>query len=459
MEADIRDKEQELKDKGVIVKERSTLLAPLMRQLVELQEVENILLEARLAGPESLGAKVAAEVDDTTSEYLAGCLPPFDADMLMRGPETLAQCLAQHLEPGLPLLPQHFTEVVQHNINLQGPLVSTADVPRAYTMINTYSVVETTFKLCMRYWPELDIAIKRNSADQSGATGEYTSPCMLGYAAAEGLIQFFCIEQHSSGIAQLAPISPRLNFNSAIGRLKGMLIAFNIWRLLIGYTSTGPVVPLPVGYTLKESSNGMRTVTLLPGVIRKCIRHFSRTHAEQFASFELLQELYAKMSKSEHRRDIIQACSSDGGDEGAGPRLERDEYVVYLAPVGVPCTGPPETEAALASAVLGVLRGLVALHSKGFVHRDIRWPNVIFLPAEQRWLLIDLEHAGREGGACAWHGEGGAYTAASDLQLVADLMNDLPYPLSASALGLQQQLLGGGLSAADALKHPWLTEA
>ena len=41
-------------------------------------------------------------------------------------------------------------------------------------------------------------------------------------------------------------------------------------------------------------------------------------------------------------------------------------------------------------------------NNAGFVHRDVRWANVIFLPAEKRWLLIDLDHAGRSGCDCRY---------------------------------------------------------
>ena len=35
--------------------------------------------------------------------------------------------------------------------------------------------------------------------------------------------------------------------------------------------------------------------------------------------------------------------------------------------------------------------GLFELHNINFVHRDIRWPNVVWVREEQRWKLIDLD--------------------------------------------------------------------
>ena len=36
------------------------------------------------------------------------------------------------------------------------------------------------------------------------------------------------------------------------------------------------------------------------------------------------------------------------------------------------------------------------------MHRDVRWANVIFLPAEMRWLLVDLEHVGLNNCDCRY---------------------------------------------------------
>ena len=97
------------------------------------------------------------------------------------------------------------------------------------------------------------------------------------------------------------------------------------------------------------------------GFVRKSIASFA-TEQAPFASFEVLQDVYSKMSKPEHRRNIIQVYNIEGH---AGPQLLNDVYTVHLAPVGVPCQGAPTDLRILAGAVSGVLRGLAALHSEG----------------------------------------------------------------------------------------------
>ncbi|KAG2454326.1 hypothetical protein HYH02_001352 [Chlamydomonas schloesseri] len=385
-----------------------------------------------------------------------------------------------------------------------------------YTGHVTRAVLEDTLRLVMRYLPGPRILMDRNRVGTSGATtgnlrpdflawvnsvlllkGEEKAaaselqhavqelttkvsdawaagllphtplPSMLAYAAAGAVLQFFCIEHVGSGGVQATPISGIMDLTTAPGRLQALTASFNIWRLLAGYTSQGPTAPIGMGQVV-SSPDGLRTYCLLPGFFRKSIRQFS-LHA-RYTSFKLLQELYGKMSEQKHRLSIIQACDVNGV---AGPRLQQhdDTYVVHLAPVGQPCMGPPATESDLACAVLGVLSGLAALHSEGYVHRDVRWPNVIFLPAERRWLLIDLEHAGQEGCDCSkdpfplpfWSEhtlDDGKYTAQSDLRMVAEqLMSHLSFPLEVSGQELRRRLLGDRFSAAQALRHRWLARA
>lgn len=104
----------------------------------------------------------------------------------------------------------------------------------------------------------------------------------------------------------------------------------------------------------------------------------------------------------------------------------------------------------------------------GFVHRDIRWPNVIYVADRNRWLLIDLEHAGRLGGVCsqapfplaAWDNAtlepDRTYSAASDLRMVAShLLSHIPLP-SAAAEDFRKAVLDGRLVTAEtALQHSW----
>ncbi|KAG1698471.1 hypothetical protein DVH05_015013 [Phytophthora capsici] len=62
---------------------------------------------------------------------------------------------------------------------------------------------------------------------------------------------------------------------------------------------------------------------------------------------------------------------------------------VELAPVGRQL--PLENVHQLLMAMRDILRALVALHTIGLMHRDLRWENVLRYPDEDKWFLIDFD--------------------------------------------------------------------
>ncbi|PRP78499.1 Crinkler (CRN) family protein [Planoprotostelium fungivorum] len=62
------------------------------------------------------------------------------------------------------------------------------------------------------------------------------------------------------------------------------------------------------------------------------------------------------------------------------------------APIGEPIS-LPLSDAELKKALICILTALSELHKYKVVHRDIRWPNVIYHQSTQSYLLIDFEDA------------------------------------------------------------------
>ncbi|KAG2497148.1 hypothetical protein HYH03_004739 [Edaphochlamys debaryana] len=416
--------------------------------------------------------------------YLAEriCLPMPDADV-----QRLCQQDGELVDILVPItkLPEALraTELSYHVRQvLTGAQVQQTGQAEMYTAFRTYNLVEGTLAFIKLYLDAVPLVMDRNVANPSGATAkklrpdflcwvnnvllfkgeekataaqmseavaELTSnlstvwlddlmpthmqaPCMLAYAAAGTELQFFSVRKQA-GVATAEPISSAMDLSTFRGRLRAFTATCNIWRLLAGFAETDLRTSTCLGQVLK-SVGGKCTVTLLPGFVYKCIQGFQE-HS-RYTSFELL-----------------------------------GTYEVYLAPVGEPCLGPPANEAVAARAVHGVLCVLAALHSEGFVHRDVRWQNVIRLPTDDRWLLImliDLENAGKADCDCSedpfplacWSRRtleaDGRYTAASDLRMVAEqLLDQLCLPPGGKGSALRQQLLEGAPSAAEALEHPW----
>ena len=100
---------------------------------------------------------------------------------------------------------------------------------------------------------------------------------------------------------------------------------------------------------------------------------------------QALDDLYT-LVKSDLPANLINLVS--------GPEYKRFNVVLQLSPVGfIP---RPKEITELKAIIRDVLHGLQWLHSHGYVHRDVRWVNII-KECNGRARLIDLEYAGLEG--------------------------------------------------------------
>ena len=68
--------------------------------------------------------------------------------------------------------------------------------------------------------------------------------------------------------------------------------------------------------------------------------------------------------------------------------------ILELSPIGSLIR--PQSLPELKAAISGILHGLEWLHGNGFVHRDLRWNNVI-IDSTGCVRIIDFEHSGKEG--------------------------------------------------------------
>jgi serine/threonine protein kinase len=142
-----------------------------------------------------------------------------------------------------------------------------------------------------------------------------------------------------------------------------------------------------------------------------------------------------------------------------------------LAPVCIEVL--PTDEAELRIALTCVLQALQALHARGFVHRDVRWPNIL-KDAQNSWRLVDFELADRDSvvlpaQAVATNylppevASGGMYTRAGDIYRVGKLLEEwaslrhktLCEPAAALSSTLCAATPASRLSASNALENAW----
>eukprot|EP00635_Sarcinochrysidales_sp_CCMP3193_P014269 CAMPEP_0118893590 /NCGR_PEP_ID=MMETSP1166-20130328/2733_1 /TAXON_ID=1104430 /ORGANISM="Chrysoreinhardia sp, Strain CCMP3193" /LENGTH=591 /DNA_ID=CAMNT_0006832415 /DNA_START=116 /DNA_END=1891 /DNA_ORIENTATION=- len=90
--------------------------------------------------------------------------------------------------------------------------------------------------------------------------------------------------------------------------------------------------------------------------------------------------------------------------------IDDGGLLLTLAPRGETVAPKPENpkDCAVALAALrDVLEALKALHLKGWVHRDIRWPNILKTQkdAKTSYILIDFEYAAKSGEKVTWRND------------------------------------------------------
>ncbi|KAH9102201.1 hypothetical protein AeMF1_021196 [Aphanomyces euteiches] len=96
---------------------------------------------------------------------------------------------------------------------------------------------------------------------------------------------------------------------------------------------------------------------------------------------------------------LIYATMKQAGVPNVDTLIGEGSNYVLLSPVG-DCLSKdknkdPENETELLQALESVLEALVVLHSIGWMHRDIRWPNVLKQVNSSKWFLIDFDDSSK----------------------------------------------------------------
>jgi serine/threonine protein kinase len=153
-----------------------------------------------------------------------------------------------------------------------------------------------------------------------------------------------------------------------------------------------------------------------------------------------------------------------------GPELGGggDSYKVTIGPLGyLPRIRSEEDTKMLAKSVCNALK---VLHEKGFVHRDVRLPNIVEVTHGQ-FILIDLETVAESPFyvhpsfhyLTYWSRdmlENSHYTPKSDLYQLGKLLSDkfASFTQSPSARQFISRLMSKEVDANTALEDPWLKE-
>ena len=269
-------------------------------------------------------------------------------------------------------------------------------------------------------------------------------PC---YAVAGPIVQFAVVYCAPDGAARVETVTSTMVISSTSGRLRIVAASMNMMRIIVALGARMPAHVWPLYKAQPRHDGG--SITVFPGhVVKRCLRPAPDDVYEALKGVPCAVRVtrYTKASATHQLAMLVI-------EPVAAQRLPHDL-------------------ADLRRAVTAVLRALAAFHRLGFVHRDVRWPNVL-VDGLGNWLLVDFELADAADTALPAESIalstvapearllGSPYTAVDDAWQVGRLMTTAGLPLSPEAASLSDQLLaprGARLSCAAALAHSWLAD-
>lgn len=194
-------------------------------------------------------------------------------------------------------------------------------------------------------------------------------PC---FAAGGTFLQFAIVSPGPGATAHVQSVSDPISMITPVGRLHILRVAFKMFRLLVWLS--GKITPGTLRL-YKKQLRGDRGESVM----------ITPDHVVKRAFVTAPADLYARLATA----SIPSAVSVDSFE-----RVDDGLSKLVSRPVGIERL--PVSEDELRSALTCALRALGALHGYGFVHRDVRWPNLLSDGASG-WLLADFESAGVAG--------------------------------------------------------------
>jgi hypothetical protein len=187
-------------------------------------------------------------------------------------------------------------------------------------------------------------------------------------AAADTLVEFAFIDVRTKNYIHVE----RCDLKEAEGRVRCFVTAINFYRLFHTMASHMPCNPSPMFRQLRGRDEH---ILFTPNYVRKRVK-----------SSTCPDELYALLENSSVPHAV---------------RVQQVGEYVRVSPVGTrsPRHGREFTETQARAAARAALSCLTFLHARGYVHRDIRWDNLVRTftynadgtVSSERFLLIDFE--------------------------------------------------------------------
>eukprot|EP00128_Syssomonas_multiformis_P002012 Colp12_sorted_trinity150504_noHs@17994 len=265
-----------------------------------------------------------------------------------------------------------------------------------------------------------------------------TLPYIIVYAATGSSFQLFALDRNLN----LTPASRKFNLNRTEHRLLLVQSAVNVVRLLRLMKNALPAHPVPLYTEIRRDTCNIKFMGTY------VLKHL---HGELPQAQADLRMLYEAVNKC--------PCSIRGKVVG--------RQTIEIRPIGLVATKhPPQNESEMRKMVCSILRAIGVLHGEGYVHRDIRLPNIL-KRVDGSWLLADFELAASIGFKSTYRpnvgnrtfpeilcGEG--WGAQADLFLVGALFDAVSVEWSEAAVAFSTRLLQREYNtAAECLEDAW----
>lgn len=291
----------------------------------------------------------------------------------------------------------------------------------------------------------------KNKASNSASYGD------LGYifcfATAGERIQFLAL---STGPApQLSSVTEVLDVSSLSQRIQAIHCFLNIFRWV--RSVLGADILAQAAVKLKEHvSRPSPYSTLHPqGSIVIHSRHVEKVFFLPNSHYERFLDIYRFLVSNKDTPNMISietiCVSYDGNNKQAEDRTKKidsnqfftkkmvakDGVWIHLkmAPIGARYV---PNESNIKACFVSILSFLSLFHERGFVHRDLRWPNILRIYGD-RWIVIDFELADCNDRDVFWRGDSlpvsvmereRKYNFVDDLGQVKQLIRSLSFPQS-----------------------------
>ena len=212
-----------------------------------------------------------------------------------------------------------------------------------------------------------ELASKMKSWNPVALRGLPFIPC---YAVGGEKLQFCAIVPNSDGTCGVYDASDVFDMYLALDRLHIVRTSFNLFRVLISLRRMMPAT-VPSLYKMQPRPNGA-SITVMDDDVRKVC------YPAENGVYECLMG---------DARIPFAICIAKKVQKGARVALTIKPVCAQVM---------PKAESELRRAIRCVLTALASFHARGFVHRDVRWPNVL-RDFEGNWLLSDFELASKNG--------------------------------------------------------------